>query len=360
MRNFILSLIAPALFVTGCSYNEEVLDRDLHDRITFESSVYKTKASSVNKENMQDAAYPGFKVLALQNFNTPMAETTDPSALQIFMDQLKVKCFDGKWKNEGTYYWPINPEYKISFFANAPFTTGNNNIVSNIQRDNKSVFFDINIPSSPNEQKDLLAAAIYDINKKNDPNDNNVNLNFRHILSRIKFSAYIPEEKTTNFRISEVKVSFGKMVAEIDLEPISSKGRFVYDLDNELNVGSIIVDEEAEALNGTFELAPASESQAIIIQPGDFAIPLHNDDQALMIMPQKLNGKYIFNIYLTYQTADAGHEWGEKKNFTFFFKGKDYIAGKSYLYNIDISQLLDIVDVGFGTPSIDAWPSDIN
>ena len=86
MINFILSLIAPALFVTGCSYNEEVLDRDLHDRITFESSVYKTKASSVNKENMQDAAYPGFKVLALQNFNTPMAETTDPSALQIFMD----------------------------------------------------------------------------------------------------------------------------------------------------------------------------------------------------------------------------------------------------------------------------------
>lgn len=128
-----------------------------------------------------------------------------PTVKQFMIDQLVEK--DGsEWTYSPIKYWPNN-DYKLNFFAYSPHITEAGEVKLNIDLldDGSAPTIAYTVPTETAKQLDLLAAS-HDYISKDQRTENAVPLDFRHLLSEVKFrKGDLSGANITALTISEVK-----------------------------------------------------------------------------------------------------------------------------------------------------------
>ena len=131
------------------------------------------------------------------------AET--PTINQFMIDQLVEK--DGsEWTYSPIKYWPNN-DYKLNFFAYSPHCRTADEVDLNINQgtNGSAPTIDYTVPTETAKQLDLLAASHHYISK-DERTENAVPLDFRHLLSEVKFrKGDLSGANITALTISDVK-----------------------------------------------------------------------------------------------------------------------------------------------------------
>ena len=131
------------------------------------------------------------------------AET--PTINQFMIDQLVEK--DGtEWTYSPIKYWPNN-DYKLNFFGYSPHISMAGKVELNINKgaDGSTPTIDYIVPTETAKQLDLLAAS-HDYISKDERTENAVPMDFRHLLSEVKFrKGDLNGANITALTISEVK-----------------------------------------------------------------------------------------------------------------------------------------------------------
>ena len=219
-RKLFLGLAAlAALTVTSCQ--KDLVINQLPDEQPIEFGTYvgrdaQTKASETDLTAMQNANYPGFGVYAYYTDGSYVAstttetvdddETTTYASPANFMSNQKVQYESSSWGYTPLKYWPAlggTDTKQLKFIAYAPYydgTTATENIKSVSSYTTTGTgesavatphagdpMLSFTVADKVEKQIDLLYASSEAITTK--PNDNTVELNFKHALSRIGFAA---------------------------------------------------------------------------------------------------------------------------------------------------------------------------
>lgn len=138
------------------------------------------------------------------------AET--PTVNQFMIDQLVEK--DGsEWTYSPIKYWPNN-DYKLNFFAYSPHRSTVDEVNLNINQgaNGSAPTIEYTVPTAPAKQLDLLAASHHYISK-DERTENAVPLDFRHLLSEVKFrKGDLSGANITALTISDVKSTGSDML----------------------------------------------------------------------------------------------------------------------------------------------------
>ena len=135
-----------------------------------------------------------------------------PTINQFMMDQL-VKKDGTEWTYSPIKYWPNN-DYKLNFFGYSPHISAAGDVKLNINKgaDGSTPTIDYIVPTETAKQLDLLAAS-HDYISKNERIEDAVPLNFRHLLSEVKFrKGDLSGANITALAISEIKSTGSNML----------------------------------------------------------------------------------------------------------------------------------------------------
>lgn len=193
MKKILFATLATVAMV-ACS-NDELISQAAPEAITFDTFVENATRSEVDPSLTLDglkAAGVGFGVYGFVTGDTAKAaETTAP----IFTNE-RVTYTGSAWTYNTIQYWIDDATY--NFFALAPFTGYNVNNVTNATTTGAKLTF-----SNTEGTTDLLYAQVNNATHKT-----TVGFNFRHILSKVKFTFVNNYDATnTEIQINDIKIS---------------------------------------------------------------------------------------------------------------------------------------------------------
>lgn len=191
MKKILFATLATVAMV-ACS-NDELISQAAPEAITFDTFVENATRSvvSLTLDGLK-ADNVGFGVYGFVTGDPAnAAATTAP----IFTNE-HVTYTDGAWTYGTTQYWIAGATY--NFFALAPFTGYNVANVTDATTTGVNLTF-----SNTAGTTDLLYAQV-----NNATHDTTVGFNFRHILSKVKFT-FVNEYDATNtkIQINDIKIS---------------------------------------------------------------------------------------------------------------------------------------------------------
>lgn len=301
----------------------------------------------------------------------------------LFMDKVKVTNEAGKWNTNGTYVWPYSGS--LSFFSYSP-----SNLVVDMPAassiDNSVPTFSYKAPSNSYQQSDVL----YAVNTNHQYTGSNassvVNVNFRHALSQIVFSAKC---ENTNWKVD---------IADVQIHNVKSTGKYTFPstdtqkLTNDASKdvrGSWTLESEINSYNTGFEPVVGITANTVSLTT--------SENLPLLLIPQTANawdptsdpkctknGAYFMvRCKLRQKTAEGDYaliwpaggqdaygyiavpvniNWQEGKKYTYIFNfkegagfipptetggGEGVVPGKEVLAKICFDVLVD--DFGAGT-----------
>ncbi len=191
--------------LAGCVKNEPIAKDDgSPERIAFEAPVVSipTKATEIADNYPADK---DFSVFALYH----EGDFSSFAAGKVYMNDVKCEkpTDQNYWApSDKDYYWPKNPNDKLTFAAYAPSS------VAAAWNAQGFTFTDFTVADTPADQIDLLYSdRVYNQTKSsmvtNDPY-NGVTIPFKHALSSIVFTAKTEAEYTDyTFKITEITVN---------------------------------------------------------------------------------------------------------------------------------------------------------
>lgn len=278
MKKVLMGLAATSLIFAGCSKNELTdVNSANPDLIGFDMNTGKTKASD-NKLSSLEGDAGGIKIFA-----------TNTGASTQFIDNKVYKFDNGNWIWEsGDIQWPsTEEEYPINFYAYYP--------ANSVPKLTTILTWEYMIPSTSAEQVDYLVANNLNIITR--PASSKVDLNFKHILSKVNFSVYAGNATTV-------------MVQSIGIKKVANKKMFnfsdlTWEEQNWANQGSYVYTSYEKTTENTFI---GSSTTAVTTIGG-----------SLMLMPQSITawmnpgvatwneaslekGAYIESIYRIVET----------------------------------------------------------
>lgn len=180
-----------ASLLAGCT-SESVPDSQ-PSAIVFSTEV-STRATTATGENMKEFGLYAFHT-GEKKWEEGDVSTTAESG---WIDHHKIKRLPGDlWEgNVANYYWPANPQEYLSFFAYSPYVTAGNDILSvplnkGVTSHSKGTpWLEIEIPENASRQIDLLVANRQLNCSRATNGDGSIKFQFRHVLTRVAFSAY--------------------------------------------------------------------------------------------------------------------------------------------------------------------------
>ena len=196
MKKIFIAIVALAA-ATACS-NSEIVSVN-REAIAFDNAFVNNSTRSVidpsftNTNLFEDFAVYGF--------------VTDENTAPIF-DRTKVSgsALNGDWTYEGTQYWITGAKY--NFAAIAPFANGKSSVFSVAADADNNYVGTTTLPfTNVDGTNDLLYAQNAQIVGASSGNNSTVEFNFRHILSKVKFSfknAY--NASTATIKVYDVKI----------------------------------------------------------------------------------------------------------------------------------------------------------
>lgn len=194
MKRFIFSAIALAVMTTACTESGLIDTPAFYaNEISFDPYIGNTpvtKAESIDLDYLK-AAEPAFHVYAY--LHDPNVQASDVNVSKPFMD--KDVWFDdnkGIWVYDGLEYWPN------SLLA---FVAYNSDADKCITKHATETEFEFTVKDVVEDQVDLLVTPFLLNQQDTETGNANVNLVFKHLLSRIGFSV-VATNKTEDVRIA--------------------------------------------------------------------------------------------------------------------------------------------------------------
>lgn len=177
----------------------------------FVEDRFSVKESLPKKDSVQSRATTAdLANFGVYSYIKDNAET--PTVKQFMIDQL-VKKDGGEWTYSPIKYWPSN-DYKLNFFGYSPHISAAGGVELHINKgaDGSTPTIDYIVPTETAKQLDLLAAS-HDYISKNERTEDAVPLNFRHLLSEVKFrKGDLSGANITELTISDIKSNGSNML----------------------------------------------------------------------------------------------------------------------------------------------------
>ena len=185
---FLGLLAAAAVTFTACQKDEVINEVPQDQAIEFGTYVGRdaqTKASVTDLDAMKLEPYEGFGVFAYYTGETEY----DNSATSAFMHNVNVD-YSTTWSYTNPKFWPgKTDDYKISFFAYAPFNKSGITVPSGPITGDPTI--DFTTPDMANQYDLLYATPVMNTYYDDDTkiSDGTVEFTFKHALSRIGLKA---------------------------------------------------------------------------------------------------------------------------------------------------------------------------
>ncbi len=200
-QNYFMGLIAcAALTMTGCSNDEINAPQQSQGNNAIEFSTYlgrNAQGSRGTETSTTSIQTSGFGVLAYYTEQNNFADNNKPN----FMWNQKVTYSKSAWSYTPVKYWPTKVGDKVSFFAYAPYVTGDNNkgIVLSGNSVAGAPTATITLPDDPSQTIDFVAAVQMNKTHDNSKNANNdVSFTLKHEMTRVKVQAKLDKSVYSN------------------------------------------------------------------------------------------------------------------------------------------------------------------
>lgn len=200
-QNYFIGLIAcAALTMTGCSNDEINVPQQSQGNNAIEFSTYLGRNAQGSRGTETDTTSiktDGFGVLAYYTEQNNFADNNKPN----FMWNQKVTYSKSAWSYTPVKYWPTKVGDKVSFFAYAPYVTGDNNkgIVLSGNSVAGAPTATITLPDDPSQTIDFVAAVQMNKTHDNSKNANNdVSFTLKHEMTRVKVQAKLDKSVYSN------------------------------------------------------------------------------------------------------------------------------------------------------------------
>lgn len=256
MKKTLIGMATILVAMTSCM-EDEVVDRNQGNELTFRASIDKALSRSGNGNVIDLAKLKEFRVTA-----------TAAGQSNYFTNMKVTKTSENAWSTEATYYWPT---YALGFYAYAPIN------VEGVSIDNASQKITDFAPNTDvNKQVDLLVA--YNTGNRTANEASGVALNFKHALSQIDVQA-----KCSNPNIEIV-------VKGIRFVNVKKKGSFTYPAqtttagNNTTLAGCWALGNEVSA--GADYKASFEQSQVVTL--GSDVKSINASSNNFMLVPQQL------------------------------------------------------------------------
>ena len=334
MKKLIFTCLALAAITSACTKSEVVETPNIDTPITFEAysgRIPVAKATSIdNKADLDEFVVYGFTTTKSGEGNS-VTYTPDYSSNGQYLNQT-VKYYaasgsasDGwKFKSDDVYYWPADGN-ELAFVAYSK------NVDENAYSNNTTPSLAVSVANTVADQKDIMVA---DFEQCGAGTKGVVQLDFKHILSRIHFSVVADRDLT----IYSVKI-FGSFKSEGTVDLTAQSVKITASTEQSASVESYEFISDTE--NGITVDADAN-GKSIDNTPDST-----EEDHYMMIIPAeatKIEIEYMFNDdpsntkYVA--TADLGSDF-------------EFAAGKSYLYVLTLTSQKVSFDVNFNE-----WDTD--
>ncbi|MBR1950135.1 MAG: fimbrillin family protein [Bacteroidales bacterium] len=263
---FLGLLAAAAVTFTACQKDEVINEVPQDQAIGFGTYVGRdaqTKASVTDLNAMKLGPYEGFGVFAYYTGNTDY----DNSATSAFMHNVNVD-YSTSWSYTNPKFWPGKTEdYKISFFAYAPFNKSGITVPSGPITGDPTINF--TTPEMANQYDLLYATPVKNTYYNDDTKieDGTVKFTFGHALSRIGLKAATAR--------TDYKVTISSVVIKGKFKKSGTLNLNTGNWDNNTAAG----DETSYTLNTFTNATNLSNTGGVAITP---------IDQYLMIIPTDL------------------------------------------------------------------------
>lgn len=348
-RQFYYAAFAAIATLTACSMNEiaEVPTPSGEVPINFAPMASKqTKAIPIDGAELQS----GSKMLILKSY------LTDDVNFNNFMTP-PYKWIDGTlsftnpdWVTQNTYYWPSNESFQLSFFSYYPNVNGVDGTTPIVFKDPQGYVssaiaypsFSFTVPSKVADQKDLIVASQMDQKRtitSGATSPAKVALQYKHILSQVRFTAQAAEPSNYSIRISGLKVKGAK-----------NNATFVYD--GTLNVGkwTNIATTTAEHIYRAVETQNAITTKQEVLPTGDA-------DDVFMLLPQDIDKDFQIDVLYSIYSTDGQQLM--LKDVWKTARMEKLERGKKYVYNLILPIDESLKPIEF-TVDVTEWETEQN
>lgn len=274
MKKILFAAMA-ALAITSCSQNEEIEAPSQKTAIDFTTAVGKAaRAADTNNSN--------FEAFTVNSYITDAAYVGGTLG-DAYMNEVAYTGGEGAWTttDKTDYYWPSSTSgSKVQFFAYP--TPVSDNITFNAGSAWPTLIF--TVADAVSDQKDLVVACATDMTSTSPEVANGkLRLTFKHILTKINFSATI--DKNYTYTINSITIKGAK----------GTSGTYTF---------------ASDVAKGTWDAlgtAPAAgysyPINSAAIADNDGVIDLSTTNGSLMLLPQSLDKVTIEVDYTTQKNA---------------------------------------------------------
>lgn len=323
MKKILFAAMA-ALAITSCTNNEEIEAPSQKSAIDFTTVVGKSaRAADIDNTN--------FQAFTVNSYITDAAYTGGALG-DAYMNGVAYTGGQGAWTttDKTDYYWPSSTSgSKVQFFAYP--TPVSNNITFNTGSAWPTLTF--TVADAVSAQQDLVVACATDMTSTSSGvTDGKLSLAFKHILTKINFSATI--DKNYTYTINSITIKGAK----------GTSGTYTFAAD--VSTG------KWGTLGATPTAGYSYPINSSAIADNDGVIDLSTTDGSLMLLPQTLDKVTIEVDYTT------------KKNTTELFNGTKTVAltssdvwevGKNIRYNLTLPVGAEKISVD---TKVSTWDSE--
>ena len=255
MKKLLILSAAVAAGLTSCS-SEETLNTLSNERaISFSTYVgTNTKGAQVDNANLTSFGVYGLHHVATDEKVAVWAEGNMPNYMNNQKVTKKTVGYTTSWVYSPIKYWPNNLKDRVSFFAYAPYSKAGIEFTSTGRPR-------IQFALSANSQDmiDLVAAAPqYNLGGKS-PNNNDVQFNLRHLLTRVRFSA-----KVAGDIVDKVEANGITRVIIEELQLVGTDNVNLLDKNNEVQKSTQLIASAqftfADEADAAMAIAPATDA----------------------------------------------------------------------------------------------------
>lgn len=385
MRKSFYLMVVAALTWTGCSQNE-IMDTnpDAHRAIGF--GVYtgtQTRGIVTDNSETDGGTVNGLKVankgFGMQAYLTSGEYQSSGNKMQ-FMDNVHVTYNAGAWTYSPVKFWPENTTDKISFFAYAPYTDAANATATGITLTHADNTVDPKLTFAlQTAQQDMVDLVVSEANANNGGTINqtkttassSVNVNFKHVLTRVAMKAKTSADisgidNLTKVIITKVSIEHSSRLYK---QAVLNMKTLEWESSTNYLASSYVLEKYNGAKKGIMNYTDvthgsATYNDAIDISASSTGVSLFPDKQYLFLIPvgndrgTEAEGHVEVNItykIITKASATSDNVSTSENTKTVNLPAGVFQKGKAYefLFTISLNAIkLDVTDVeGWASPT---------
>ena len=276
MRKELFISVLAVTSLVSCTSSSNGMEELLKGRAVGFDTYVSTKGVTTDLELLKTE---GFGVFAYHHVAVGQTEAGwDGTGTPDFMDNQKVTYSSPMWVYNPVKYWPNNSNDRVSFFAYGPYDAAQTIITENCPKIKHSL-------STSEKMVDLIGAVpVYNAGGKS-PNNNTVDFHFKHLLTRVKFSAKVAGSIMPNSPETKVYVT--------NLQLVGTDNKSLYNRDGEVEVSTNFVKEATFSFStqADIDMAGNGVSDAYVEAVGNWeATSLHREN--LDLAGEKVGSSY--------------------------------------------------------------------